>query len=68
MWHSILERFSDSPSQQRVVRFLLENGFGISEEGRVVVNDTEVAATAVARVIGVDRRFVNTTATRILEL
>ncbi|HJJ98214.1 MAG TPA: regulator of amino acid metabolism, contains ACT domain protein [Methanocorpusculum sp.] len=66
MWHSILERFSDSPSQQRVVRFLLENGFGISEEGRVVVNDTEVAATAVARVIGVDRRVVDTTVKRIL--
>ncbi|HJJ60644.1 MAG TPA: regulator of amino acid metabolism, contains ACT domain protein, partial [Methanocorpusculum sp.] len=30
MWQRILELFSDSPSQQKVVRFLLENGFGIS--------------------------------------
>lgn len=66
MWRSILEPFSDSPSQQRVVKFLLENGFGISDAGRVVVNGIEVSATAIARVVGVDRRVVDTTVKRIL--
>ena len=66
MWRSILEPFSDFPSQQRVVRFLLENGFGISDAGRVVVNGIEVSATAIARVVGVDRRVVDTTVKRIL--
>lgn len=68
MWRSILEPFSDSPSQQRVIRFLLENGFGISDAGRVVVNGIEISATAIARVVGVDRRVVDTTVRRILDM
>ena len=68
MWRSILEPFSDSPSQQRVVRFLLENGFGINDSGKVVVNGIEVSATAVSRVVDVDRRVVDTTVKRILEM
>lgn len=66
MWRSILEPFSDSPSQQRVVRFLLENGFGINDSGKVVVNGIEVSATAISRVVDVDRRVVDTTVKRIL--
>lgn len=66
MWRTILEHFSDSPSQQRVVRFLLENGFGISSSGRVVVNGIEISATAIARVVGVDRRVVDTTVRRVM--
>ena len=38
MWADISREFADSPSQTRVVRFLLENGFGINEEGRIVCN------------------------------
>ncbi|MDV0441467.1 regulator of amino acid metabolism, contains ACT domain protein [Methanorbis furvi] len=68
MWRTILEPFSDSPSQQRVVKFLLESGFGVSKTGKVAVNGIEVSATAVARVVGVDRRVVDTTVKRILEM
>lgn len=68
MGHTILDPFSDSPSQERVVRFLLENGFGISDSGRIVVNGIEISATAISRVIGVDRRVVDTTVKRILEM
>lgn len=67
MWNKILSLFRDSPSQQRVVRFLIENGLGISSEGKVNVNGIEISASALARVIKVDRRVVDTTIKRIME-
>ncbi len=66
MWSDIIREFSDSPAQTRVVRFLLENGFGVSDEGRIVCNDIEIPATQVAHVIGTDRRVVDATARHIL--
>ena len=46
---------------------LLENGFGVTEDGRISCNGIEVPATAVAKAIGSDRRVVDSTAHRILE-
>ncbi len=68
MWSDIIHEFSDSPSQSRVVRFLLENGFGVNEEGRICCNGIEMPATAIAKAIGSDRRVVDSTAQRILSL
>jgi hypothetical protein len=67
MWSVIIHEFADSPSQSRVVRFLLENGFGVTEDGRISCNGIEMPATAVAKAIGSDRRVVDSTARRILE-
>jgi predicted regulator of amino acid metabolism with ACT domain len=67
MWSDIIHEFADSPSQSRVVRFLLQNGFGVTEDGRISCNGIEVPATAVAKAIGSDRRVVDSTAQRILE-
>lgn len=66
MWADIMHHFSDSPAQIRVVRFLLENGFGINDAGRVMCNGVEIPATHVARVIGIDRRVVDATGDRII--
>jgi len=66
MWAEILREFADSPSQAMVVRYLLENGFGVNECGRVICNEIEIPATHLARVIGTDRRVVDATAQRIL--
>nr|WP_319375715.1 regulator of amino acid metabolism, contains ACT domain protein [uncultured Methanoregula sp.] len=66
MWSDIIHDFADSPSQSRVVRFLLENGFGVTEDGRISCNGIEMPATAVAKAIGSDRRVVDSTARRIL--
>lgn len=66
MWAEIISEFADSPSQGRVVRFLLENGFGVTGDGRISCNGIEVPATSVAKVIGSDRRVVDATAHRIL--
>jgi hypothetical protein len=67
MWSDIIHEFSDSPSQSRVVRFLLENGFGVTPDGRISCNGIEMSSTAVAKAIGSDRRVVDSTARRILE-
>jgi predicted regulator of amino acid metabolism with ACT domain len=67
MWSDIIHEFADSPSQSRVVRFLLENGFGVTLEGRISCNGIEIPATAIAKAIGSDRRVVDSTAHRILE-
>jgi predicted regulator of amino acid metabolism with ACT domain len=66
MWSDIIKEFSDSPSQTRVIRFLLENGFGVNGYGRIICNDIEIPATQIAKAIGTDRRVVDTTARRIL--
>ncbi|MGC9434791.1 MAG: regulator of amino acid metabolism, contains ACT domain protein [Methanomicrobiales archaeon] len=68
MWTDIISEFSDSPSQLRVVQFLLENGFGVNESGRVICNGLEIPATQVGRAAGVDRRVVDATAHRILAI
>ncbi|WP_460007306.1 regulator of amino acid metabolism, contains ACT domain protein [Methanogenium cariaci] len=68
MWAKILDAFSDSPSQAQVVRFLLENGLGINESGRVTVNGIEIPATHLSKNIGTDRRVVDATVKRILSL
>jgi len=68
MWSDIIHEFADSPSQSKVVRFLLENGFGINNDGRVTCNGIEIPATQIAKAIGSDRRVVDATAQRILAL
>jgi len=68
MWTEILAAFDDSPSQAKVIRFLLENGFGITRDGRISVNDIPVPSTQIAKEVGVDRRVVDATAQRILTM
>ncbi|MBP2132586.1 putative regulator of amino acid metabolism with ACT domain [Methanomicrobium sp. W14] len=66
MWASILSEFSDSPSQTLIVKYLLENGFGVNETGRIICNGIEIPATHIGRITKTDRRVVDATAKRIL--
>ncbi|MFC7132288.1 MULTISPECIES: amino acid-binding protein [Salinibaculum] len=66
MFAEIMEKFSDSPSQQRVIRLLLERGFSVNDEGRVVSGGIEIPNTGIAREVGVDRRVVDATTDAIL--
>ncbi|MBN1432839.1 MAG: regulator of amino acid metabolism, contains ACT domain protein [Methanomicrobiaceae archaeon] len=68
MWTEILREFADSPSQTMVVKYFLENGLGINEKGRIVCNDIEIPATHIAKKIGTDRRVIDATAKRILNM
>ena len=66
MFDEILEKFEGSPGQQSVIRLLLERGFSVNEEGRVVSGGIEIPDTQVAREVGVDRRVVDSTTDAIL--
>lgn len=68
MWTEILREFADSPSQTMVVKYFLENGLGINERGRIVCNGIEIPATHIAKKIGTDRRVIDATAKRILNI
>ncbi len=61
MFDEIMGKFEGSPSQQAVIRLLLERGFSVNEEGRVVSGGIEIPFTGIAREIGVDRRVVDST-------
>lgn len=66
MFDEIMRKFEDSPGQQAVIRLLLERGFSVNEEGRVVSGGIEIPNTGIAREAGVDRRVVNATTDAIL--
>jgi predicted regulator of amino acid metabolism with ACT domain len=66
MFDEIMGKFENSPSQQAVIRLLLERGFSVNDEGRVVSGGIEIPNTGIAREIGVDRRVVDATADAIL--
>ena len=65
-FEAIMEKFADSPSQQAVIRLILERGFSVSDEGRVVSGCIEIPNTGIARDVGVDRRVVDATTDAIL--
>ncbi|HKL28139.1 MAG TPA: ACT domain-containing protein [Natrialbaceae archaeon] len=67
MFDEIMEKFEGSPSQQEVIRLLLERGFSVNDEGRVVSGGIEIPNTGIAREIGVDRRVVDSTTDAILD-
>lgn len=67
MFDEIMGKFEGSPSQQAVIRLLLERGFSVNDEGRVVSGGIEIPNTGIAREIGVDRRVVDSTTNAILE-
>ncbi|WP_440766598.1 amino acid-binding protein [Natronorubrum sp. DTA7] len=66
MFDEIMEKFEGSPSQQAVIRLLLERGFSVNDDGRVVSGGIEIPNTGIAREIGVDRRVVDSTTDVIL--
>jgi predicted regulator of amino acid metabolism with ACT domain len=66
MFDEIMEKFEGSPSQQAVIRLLLERGFSVNDEGRVVSGGIEIPNTGIAREIDVDRRVVDSTTDAIL--
>jgi predicted regulator of amino acid metabolism with ACT domain len=66
MFEKIMRKFEDSPGQQAVIRLLLERGFSVNEDGRVVSGGIEIPNTGIAREADVDRRVVNATTDAIL--
>ncbi|MCK4475515.1 MAG: hypothetical protein KAU16_02205 [Methanophagales archaeon] len=67
MWKEVVEKFEGLPSQKRVIELLLERGFQVGPEGRVVSGGIEIPHTQIANEVGVDRRVVDMTVRRILK-
>lgn len=67
MWTRIEEAFRGYPAQKKVALLLLDRGFQISDTGRVVCGEIEIPNTQIGKEIGVDRRVVDATVSRILE-
>ncbi len=67
MWSIIQEKFKNHPAQEKVVRLLLERGFQINNEGRVVSGSIEIPHTQIAHETGVDRRVVDATCEVIIK-
>ncbi|MCL7414973.1 MAG: amino acid-binding protein [ANME-2 cluster archaeon] len=66
MWSKILSKFEKHPAQEKVIKLLLERGFQVNDEGRVVSGGIEIPHTQVAGEIDVDRRVVDSTCEVIL--
>jgi len=66
MFDEIMESFEGSPSQQEVVRLLLERGFAVDDDGSVVSGGIEIPDASIARELDVDRRVVDSTTDAIL--
>jgi len=49
MFERIMGKFADSPSQRAVVRCLLERGFSVNDDGRVVSGGIEIPNTGIPR-------------------
>ena len=62
----IMGKFEESPGQRAVVELLLERGFSVNEEGRVVSGGIEIPYTQIAEEAGVDRRVVDSTTDAVL--
>ena len=65
-FEDIMGKFEGSPSQQAVIRLLLERGFSVNDDGRVVSGSIEIPNTQIARELDIDRRVVDSTTDAIL--
>jgi hypothetical protein len=66
MWSEIIGKFKGMPSQEKVVRLLLERGFQVDANGHVVSGRIEIPHTQIAKEVGADRRVVDATTEMIL--
>ncbi|WP_276988428.1 amino acid-binding protein [Methanothrix soehngenii] len=67
MWQEILDKFKRFPAQEKVIRLVLQRGFQINDQARVVSGRIEIPHAQIAKELEVDRRVVDTTAQAIRE-
>ncbi len=65
MWQEILNKFKRYPAQEKVIRLILQRGFQINDNARVVSGEIEIPHAQIAKELNVDRRVVDTTAQAI---
>ena len=60
-----MDKFKRYPAQEKVIRLILQRGFQINEQARVVSGGIEIPHAQIAKELDVDRRVVDTTAQAI---
>jgi hypothetical protein len=58
MWKEIVRFFKGSPAKLKVAKRMVELGFGIDPQGRIVCGGIEITDGSMSRGAGVDRRVV----------
>jgi predicted regulator of amino acid metabolism with ACT domain len=66
LWKKVESYLENNPAQLKVARTIVEQGFHISEDGKIYCGSTEIPASKIARPLGVDRRVVGNTIESIL--
>ena len=62
-----MDKFKRFPAQEKVIRLVLQRGFQINDQARVVSGQIEIPHAQIAKELDVDRRVVDTTAQAIRE-
>ncbi|HNY34645.1 MAG TPA: amino acid-binding protein, partial [Methanothrix soehngenii] len=62
-----MDKFKRFPAQEKVIRLVLQRGFQINDQARVVSGQIEIPHAQIAKELEVDRRVVDTTAQAIRE-
>jgi len=58
MWKEIVCFFEGAPAKLKVARLMVELGFSVSGDGRVLCGEVEITDSGIARAAGTDRRVV----------
>lgn len=67
MWNNILKKFDKYPSQQKVIRKLLELGLRVDQDKKIYCKDVEINISSLAKTIETDRRVITSTIDNILK-
>lgn len=67
MWREIVSFFKGSPAKLKVARRMVELGFGVDEEGKIICGGIEIPDGSMSRGAGVDRRVVRDAVKDIME-
>lgn len=66
MWKNIIEKFNKYPSQQKIIKKILELGLCVDEDKKLYSKDVEINISSLAKSVGTDRRVVTKTIENIL--
>lgn len=66
MWKNIIEKFNKYPSQQKIIKKILELGLRVDENKKIYCKDVEINISSLAKSVDTDRRVVTSTIENIL--
>ncbi|MBO3763078.1 MAG: amino acid-binding protein [Thermoproteota archaeon] len=67
MWSLIKDKFKGNEAKEKVVKFFIEYGISIKEDGKLYFGPVKLTFSNVSSAINVDRRVVKETALQILK-